>query len=121
MKTCNKYSKWLTLYVLGELTEKEKTEYEEHLKSCPICSADVEEERTFTAKLKRTPKIDVSSELLEECRSELRYRLRAEKRKQQLNWWSVITKNMIRLTTPKFATEFSKSDKTSILLFLLTF
>ena len=28
MKTCNKYSKWLTLYVLGELTEKEKTEYD---------------------------------------------------------------------------------------------
>ena len=87
MKLCKKYKKLLALYVLDELSDTERKELEDHIESCPICPADLEEEKVLITKLAQTRRPEPNDDLLTQCRTELRYRLRAERRKRETAWW----------------------------------
>ena len=87
MKSCKKYRKWLALYALDELNDDERQELEAHLKSCPVCAADLKEEKSLMARVAQSRLPEPSDDLLTQCRTELRFRLRVERRKHQTAWW----------------------------------
>jgi hypothetical protein len=73
-----KYQEWIELALYGELEENRLSELNEHLLSCPECSAEYKSQEKFYNFLS-AHKPPVSSRLLEEARFELQGALRAER------------------------------------------
>jgi len=60
--TCDRAPSFLGAYVLGALEPDERHEAEQHLASCPACTAELEEFRGLTAQLDRVPVAEVTAE-----------------------------------------------------------
>jgi hypothetical protein len=58
-------------HLYNELDEQERSAVEDHLESCPACSAELERERAFLAKLDARPALHPSTALIAECRQDL--------------------------------------------------
>jgi len=73
--SCKDIAPLLVFYVCDEVSEKERTQIEVHLKSCTPCSAQLAEERELLEALAAAPQLademDSSGILLAQCRSEL--------------------------------------------------
>ncbi len=59
---CEKYSEWISLYIDGELEEKNRAVFENHLKSCESCSEEVRFLREIMNDLKELEMIDLPEE-----------------------------------------------------------
>ncbi len=90
MSECDKYKKWIILHSIGELADDEKDELERHLENCDTCRAALQRQKQFQREMEHYKAPEPSATLLDECRSELRTRLRQEKRQKfAASWWEL--------------------------------
>jgi hypothetical protein len=68
---CERIQPQLSWYLYNELSEQERSEVEEHAETCAACSAELERERAFLARLSARKACDPPPALLAECRHDL--------------------------------------------------
>jgi hypothetical protein len=83
-----KFKELMNLAVINELDSKQRMLLEDHLKTCPECSAEYKEIKEIMSSIEKNtgkPR-DVNDKLLEQARSQLRYALKAEMQKQKSSY-----------------------------------
>jgi hypothetical protein len=81
--SCEWVEKQISWYLYNELDERERAEVEEHIETCESCSARMERERAFLAKLDARDRLKPSPALLAESRHDL---MRSIYRADRLHW-----------------------------------
>lgn len=94
----NDYKELLHLSFYGELNEEERRVLDDHLKGCVDCHKEVEEQRKLGALLDRGQRFEITDQLLDEARRELRVALRLERSKRP--FWAGILAQFDALASP---------------------
>jgi hypothetical protein len=94
----NDYKELLHLSFYDELDEEERQVLEDHLKGCDDCQEELAELRKLGALLDRGQRFEITDQLLDEARRELRVALRLEKSKRP--FWVGILDQFDALASP---------------------
>jgi hypothetical protein len=78
------FKDWLHLSVVGELGDEEKELLDNHLRNCSSCRAELARLKEFTSAIAGHKPVDVSDELLQEAREQLRVALLERRLRQPL-------------------------------------
>ncbi|MCX6141605.1 MAG: HEAT repeat domain-containing protein [Ignavibacteriales bacterium] len=92
------YKELLRLSFCDELNEEERRVLDEHVKGCDECLEEVEELRKLGTLLHGGQRFEISEQLLDEARLELRVALRLEQSKRR--FWSQLVDQLDVLTSP---------------------
>ena len=93
----NKYRLIVQSSLLGELSEDEQKNLVEHLKTCPDCRKDLEQQQEILYLLNKQRQPEVNENLLREARAQLRGALRSQSSK---NKWSFLERFTSLIATP---------------------
>lgn len=106
MKQSHIQADQLLLYLLNELSPREREKAENHLHTCHRCQNLLKQETGFLQLMRNQPQQDPGELLLEKCRNRLRNHLREEAtRKTQKKYWLNIGEYItIRVPVQKLAT-----------------
>lgn len=88
----DRFREFISLSIYDELNEEEQLALEEHLKGCEPCAKELESLKKLHVVLGSRPLIEVSDDLLQQSRAELRANLRAERLKQ--SFWQRLKESM---------------------------
>jgi hypothetical protein len=77
--THTEFKQWLYLLIHDDLEDDERALLEEHLASCAECRAELADLRAFRASLTDARRVQVTDDVLQEARMELRAALRTER------------------------------------------
>ncbi len=81
------YKEYIQLQLYGELNGKEKKELELHLLACEECNMEMSEMQQFYSSLSQHHRLEMTSEMLDDARFELRNTLRGNDGNQSLWDW----------------------------------
>jgi len=87
MKQSDHLEKQIPLYLYGELEKVKKEEFEVHLDSCEHCREQLEETRALHNTLGKKASFEPSEPLMSKLRSDLRERLRDERKAEFNETW----------------------------------
>jgi hypothetical protein len=94
----NDYKELLRLSCYDELNEGERQVLDEHVKGCDECHLEIEELRKLGSLIHGGPRFEISDQLLDGARRELRVALRLEKSKSR--FWVDLVSQLDALTSP---------------------
>jgi hypothetical protein len=94
----------LHLSFYHELGEEEQSLLDTHLKTCSECRTAAAELRKLESVLAESPRFEISDQMLDEARRELRVALRLERSKR--SFWSGWMESLDMLTSPAFRIAF---------------
>ncbi|MDE3056348.1 MAG: HEAT repeat domain-containing protein [Bacteroidota bacterium] len=95
----------LPIFLYGDLSPDETAEVRQHLETCTECRGELESLKAFNAVLSGLPAVEVTGELLNEARQELRAALRRETVKQSL--WERVAERAGKIFAPRYRFAFS--------------
>lgn len=74
-----RYDRLVAMLAAGELSEDDRRELDRHIEGCTVCREEVAVHEAMKTLLAARPTIEVTDEMLQEARMELRVRLRVER------------------------------------------